>query len=87
MEATRFFRVAVRLACYGGAVASRLRLDLPGATPAPAPAVAPAVVDTGHEDLGPLINGIRAPKGAKVVSFAEMAAQNPDLISFQRVAG
>ena len=87
MEATRFFRIAVRLPCYGGAVAVALqRAAEPDPTPTRSarPAAAP---DPGQGDLGPLVGGIRAPKGAKVVSFAEMASQHPDLIAFQRVAG
>ncbi len=92
MPAPLFFKIAQRLAYYDGAVTVALRRAEERASTAvdaatAAPGRAPAPVDTQAADgnAGPLVNGIRAPRGAKVVTFAELAAQNPDLIGLSKV--
>ena len=85
LPAPLFFKICLRLVVYGGALAAAVAAEAPPPPTEPAPRSAPSV-DPG-DGLGPLVSGIRAPKGAKVVTFAEMASEHPDLIGFQRVAG
>jgi len=87
LAAPLFFKIAQRLVYYGGATHAALSAAAAGSPVDTSAAAASTDAPAGTEELGPLINGIRAPKGAKAVSWTEMVAEHPDLIGYQRIAG